>query len=101
MAKLGRYYADKQRCAADYYVFRETQNDTYHSNAVTHIKNAETHWTEYMQLLDLHYIPQLTSRTNFLNWHKAFEGPTIGKSIQTVQQETQAIINKDSKYDKP
>jgi hypothetical protein len=100
MAKLGCYYADKQRCAADYYAFRETQNDTYHSNAITHIKNAETHWTAYMELLDLHYIPQLTSRTSYLNWHKTFNGKTFGKFIQTVQQETQAIINKNTKFDK-
>ena len=54
-----------------------------------------------MSLLDLHYKPQLTSRTHYLNWHNVFNGKTIGKSIQTVQQETQAIINKDPKYDKP
>ena len=30
MAKLGRYYADKQRCATSYYIFRETPLDRIH-----------------------------------------------------------------------
>lgn len=100
MAQLGRYYADKTRCAARYWVARESKFSAAYQKeyqeAVQHIEDAEQHWIEYARILDLHYAPQVLSRTNNLDWNrtlytKPIEGPL---PIQNVKDETKAIKNK-------
>ena len=100
MAQLGRYYADKTRCAAKYWVARESKfssgYEKEYNEAVQHIEDAEKHWIEYARILDLHYTPQVLSRTHNLDWNKTLytkpiEGPL---SIQNVKDETKAINNK-------
>lgn len=98
MAELGRYYADKQRSAAWYYAFRETgkNNDVWHNNAIVHIKDAQAHWMKYAEILQSHYKTQILARTHNLDWDYLYDGETLGEQIQTVVQETQAVI--DSVY---
>lgn len=106
MALLGRYYADKQRCAAYYWVCRESNfDDKYnelHEKAVAHIKAAESHWVDYAAILDQHYKPQLLARTHYLDWNSILnngEGTGRGKMLVGIKKETQDVINK--KYEKP
>lgn len=101
MALLGRYYADKQRCAAYYWVCRESNfDDKYnelHEKAVAHIKAAESHWADYAGILDKHYKPQLLARTHYLDWNSILnngEGTGRGGRATGVKQETLDIINK-------
>lgn len=101
MALLGRYYADKQRCAAYYWVCRESNfDDKYnelYEKAVAHIKAAESHWGDYAAILDKHYKPQLLARTHYLDWNSVLnngEGTGRGGRVTGVKQETLDIINK-------
>ncbi|MFC1652217.1 hypothetical protein ACFL3F_00715 [Planctomycetota bacterium] len=105
MALLGRYYADKQRCAAKYWVYRESDFDNQykklHEESIAHIKNAESHWEAYAAVLDKHYKPQLLARTHYLDWNSTLnngEGSGREGRVLGVKRETQDIINK--KYDK-
>ncbi|VGO23518.1 hypothetical protein [Pontiella sulfatireligans] len=106
MALLGRYYADKQRCAAKYWVYRESDFDNQykelHEESIDHIKAAESHWEAYAAVLDKHYKPQLLARTHYLDWNSTLNnGEGSGRDGQAlgVKQETQDIINR--KYVKP
>jgi hypothetical protein len=101
MALLGRYYADKQRCAAKYWVCRESDfDDQYkklHEESIAHIKEAESDWVAYAAVLDKHYKPQLLARTHYLDWNSTLNnGEGSGRDGQAlgVKQETQDIINK-------
>lgn len=102
MAKLGRYYADRTRAAAFYWVAREGNfSNSYaneYSKAVAYIEAAENHWVEYSAILDKHYIPQVLARTHNLNWHNTLESRAFGDIIiQNVKAETKAIKNKLTK----
>ena len=99
MAQLGRYYADRTRCAAKYWVAREDNfGMTYQKEfeeAVQHIEDAEAHWIEYSRVLDLHYNPQVLARTHNLNWRNTLETRTFGGIvIQNIKAETQAVKKK-------
>lgn len=101
MAMLGRYYADKQRCAAKYWVYRESNfDDQYkklHEESIAHIKEAESEWEAYAAVLDKHYQPQLLARTHYLDWNSTLNnGEGTGREGQAlgVRQETQDIIRK-------
>jgi hypothetical protein len=102
MAQLGYYYADKTRCAAKYWVARESNfsadYEKQYKQAVQHIEDAEKHWIEYARILDLHYHPQVLSRTHNLDWNKTlYTEPNGGPlPIQNVKDETKAI--KDKRY---
>ena len=99
MALLGRYYADKQRCAAKYWVCRETEfadaNKELHEEAIDHIKDAQAHWEAYAAILDKHYKPQLLSRTHYLDWNSILNnGQGHPGAPFGVKREVQDIINK-------
>jgi hypothetical protein len=101
MALLGRYYADKQRCAAKYWVCRASGFDgkysKLHEESVAHIKDAEAHWKDYAGILDKHYKPQLLSRTHYLDWNSILNdgnGNGIKAAHVGVKSETQSIIRK-------
>lgn len=101
MALLGRYYADKQRCAAKYWVFRESDfDDQYkplHEESITHIKESESHWKAYAAILEKHYQPQLLARTHYLDWNGTLNnGEGTGRDGRPVgvRKETQDIAEK-------
>jgi hypothetical protein len=101
MALLGRYYADKQRCAAKYWVCRASGFDEkynkLHEESVVHIKDAEAHWKDYAAILDRHYKPQLLSRTHYLDWNSILNngnGNGIKAAQIGVKSETRSIIGK-------
>jgi len=99
MATLGRYYADKQRCAAKFWVARESgfadEHSQLHEQAVAHIKDAQTHWEAYASILDKHYEPQLLARTHYLDWNSILNN---GKGIKAapfgIEREVRDISNK-------
>lgn len=99
MALLGRYYADKQRCAAKYWVYRESGfADVYKSlqdEAIVHIQDAQRHWEAYAAVLDQHYRPQLMSRTHYLDWNSTLNnGMQIQAAHFGVKRETRDIVEK-------
>ena len=102
MAKLGRYYAERTRAAAYYWVARESNfSNTYsaeYNKAVTHIEAAENFWIEYSAILDKHYLPQVLARTHNLNWHNTLETRQFGGIvIQNIKAETKAFKDKITK----
>jgi hypothetical protein len=99
IALLGRYYADKQRCAAKYWVFRESEFDNrykpLHEKSIVHIKEAESHWEAYAAVLENHYQPQLLARTHYLDWNSTLNnGTKIQAAHFGVKRETKDIIEK-------
>ncbi len=99
MALLGRYYADKQRCAAKYWVYRESgfadEYKNLHDEAIVHIQDAQSHWEAYAAVLDKHYQPQLMSRTHYLDWNSTLNnGMEIQAAHFGVKRETKDITEK-------
>ena len=72
MAHLGRFYADKLRCAITWYAFHMAgydPNNPLFTKAKNEIYSAKAHWEDYAAVLDKHYMPSLTARTNYLDWN--------------------------------
>ena len=62
MAHLGRFYADKLRCAITWYKFHMAgydPNDPLFTQAKNEIYAAKAHWEDYAAVLDQHYIKYL------------------------------------------
>ena len=69
MARLGQYYADKIRGAADLAVFRADRGRTEaRERAVRHLEEAVKEWKAYAKVATSRYRPQLLSRTHYLDW---------------------------------
>jgi len=69
MARLGQYYADKIRGAADLAIFRADAGRTKaRDRAVRHLEHAVEEWKAYAKVATSHYRPQLLSRTHHLDW---------------------------------
>ena len=69
MARLGQYYAEKIRGAADLAVFRADRGRTEaRERAVRHLEEAVKEWKAYAKVATSRYRPQLLSRTHYLDW---------------------------------
>jgi len=87
MAYLGRYYADKQRCAATLMVYRlgGRQDERWHKQAVKHIEDSRDHWKQYADVLESHYKTSLHAKTGWFRWYETLK--QVEDEVQRVKGE--------------
>jgi hypothetical protein len=87
MAYLGQYYADKQRCAAKLMVYRlgGRRDESWHTQAVSHIEGSREHWKQYADVLNSHYKTSLHAKTGWFRWYDTLK--EVEDEVQRVKGE--------------
>ncbi|VGO23519.1 hypothetical protein [Pontiella sulfatireligans] len=72
MARLGQYYADKQRAASHLKVYRlgGWKDKSRHQLAVDAIEQSRDHWQAYADVLESHYNTSLHAKTDWFRWYE-------------------------------
>ncbi len=75
MARLGQYYADKQRAASHLMVYRlgGWKDKARHEKAVDAIERSRDHWKAYADVLESHYKTSLHAKTDWFRWYERLE----------------------------
>jgi hypothetical protein len=66
-ARLGLYYSEKIRGAAELILFDASGDSARQSAAVRHLEEAVTHWRDYAAVATRHYRPQLLNRVGYVD----------------------------------
>lgn len=87
MARLGQYYADKQRSASHLMLYRlgGRKDDDQHQQAVRHIEESREHWKQYADVLESHYKTSLHAKTGWFRWYQTLK--QVDDEVQRVKGE--------------
>jgi hypothetical protein len=68
MAHLGNYYAAKIQAATELSFFIKNGKAMHQQNAISLLKEAIVHWTNYANVSEIHYKTQMLARTKMIDW---------------------------------
>jgi len=68
MSFLGKYYALKIEAATELSLFKLTKDQIHRENAVSKLNQAVEQWTNYTEVSEKNYRPQMLARTRELDW---------------------------------